>query len=130
MPPAMSAGNPMTVVVNGDLTLTGGYTGYGLLVVTGKLTYSGDSGWKGIVLVIGQGIVEETPGTGGEFDGAFFVARAISIGGGGGTVLGPASYTVDSTTGGKGIYYDSCWVTKAQKPIKYKVLSFHEIPYP
>src|SRR6267142_1078236 len=134
MPPAMSFSNPMTVMGNGDLTLSG-YTGYGLLVVTGKLTYSGDSGWKGIVLVIGQGVVEETGSAdGGEFDGAFFVASTVSGGGPGGgggatDTLGPVSYTVASP-GGKGIYYNSCWVTAAQKPITYKILSFHEIPYP
>jgi len=133
MPPAMSSSTPKTVVVDGDLTLSG-FTGYGLLVVTGKFTYS-HSGWKGIVLVIGQGVVEETSSgsTDGEFDGAFFVARTVSGGGGGGggvtDTLGPASYTVTSASG-KGIYYDSCWVAKAQKPITYKVLSFHEIPYP
>jgi hypothetical protein len=77
------------------------------------------------VLVIGQGVVEETGSLdGGEFDGAFFVANT-----GNGTTLGPASYTV-ANPGGKGIYYNSCWVIKAQKPIKYAVLSFHEIPYP
>lgn len=127
MPSAMLVSNPQTVVVKGDLTLSG-YTGYGLLIVTGKLTYTGDSGWKGIVLVIGQGVVEETGSTdGGEFDGAIFVAKIIT--GAGGDVLGPASYTVASP-GGKGIYYNSCWVAAAQKPVKYKVLSFHEIPYP
>jgi hypothetical protein len=127
MPGGMSFANPQTVVVNGDLTLTG-YTGYGLLLVTGKLTYSGDSGWKGIVLVIGQGVVEETgSANSGEIDGAVFVANVNN--GVGIPTLGPASYTV-ANPGGKGIYYDSCWVAKAQKPISYKVLAFHEIPYP
>jgi hypothetical protein len=128
MPSAMSFSNPMTVVVNGDLTLTG-YTGYGLLVVTGKLTYARDSGWKGIILVIGQGIVEETNSGSApldaEIDGAVFVANTVGSGGS----LGPASYTI-AGPGGKGIYYDTCWIAKAQKPIKYEALSFHEIPYP
>ncbi len=69
--------NPMTVVVNGDLTLSG-YTGYGLLVVTGTFTFSGDSGWRGIVLVIGNGTVVETgSGSGGEIDGAMVVANTV-----------------------------------------------------
>jgi hypothetical protein len=122
MPSAMTAANPMTVVVNGDLTLTN-FTGYGLLVVTGKLTYADDSGWKGIVLVIGQGVVDQNgSGSGnGEFDGALFVANTN------GASLGTATYTVSS---GKGIYYDSCWIAQALSPSSYKVLSFHEIPYP
>src|SRR6266481_3762579 len=36
MPVGMSATNPMTVVVNGNFSMTGNYTGYGLLVVTGN----------------------------------------------------------------------------------------------
>jgi hypothetical protein len=128
MPSAMTSANPMTVMVNGDLTLTN-FTGYGLLVVTGKLTYADDSGWKGIVLVIGQGVVEQNgSGSGnGEFDGALFVAKVNSGGGGGGSSLGTATYTVSS---GKGIYYDSCWIAQALTPVSYKVLSFHEITPP
>ncbi len=115
--------NPMTVVVNGDLTLSG-YTGYGLLVVTGTLTYSGDSGWRGIVLVIGNGTIVETgSASGGQIDGAVVVANTT-----GGT-LGAATWSVDHP-GGDGVYYDSCWVSAAQKPNRYKVLSFREIPYP
>jgi hypothetical protein len=114
---------PMTVVVNGDLTLSS-YTGYGLLVVTGTFTFSGDSGWRGIVLVIGNGTVVETgSGSGGEFDGAMVVANTV-----GGT-LGTSSLTMDHP-GGKGVHYDSCWIAAVQKPNKYKVLSFREIPYP
>lgn len=133
MPAGMSFSSPMTVVVNGDLTLNG-YTGYGLLVVTGTLNYSGDSGWKGLVLVIGQGAMNETGSAAdtGEFDGAVFVANTTGGGGGGGGIsLGPASYTISgSGGGGKGIYYDSCWIANSLKPISYKVVSFHEIPYP
>jgi len=55
MPNAMSATNPMTVVVDGDFSMSGNYTGYGLLVVTGNFSYSGTTGWNGIVLVIGDG---------------------------------------------------------------------------
>lgn len=115
--------SPMTVFVDGDLTLSG-YTGYGLLIVTGTLTYSGDSGWRGIVLVIGNGTVAETgSGSGGEIDGALVVANTV-----GGT-LGATFLTVDHP-GGKGVYYDSCWIAAVQKPNKYRVLSFREIPYP
>ena len=123
MPPAMNAGNPMTVVVNGDLSLSG-FTGYGVLVVTGTLTYTGDSGWRGIVLVVGQGIIVETgSASGGEFDGAVVVAN---ISGG---AFGTTSWSVDSP-GGSGVFYDSCWIAAVQKPTKYKILSFREIPYP
>ena len=43
MPATMSATNPMTVVVNGDLDFTGwSGTGYGVLLVTGTFTYDPD----------------------------------------------------------------------------------------
>ena len=127
MPPSMSSSNPMTVYVNGDLSLSS-FTGYGLLVVRGNLTYTGDSGWKGIVIVLG-GTMQETnsAGTPGEFDGAVYLANLT--GGGGGVTLGQPTYTV-ANNGGKGIYYDSCWVAASLKPTSYKIVSFREIPYP
>jgi hypothetical protein len=36
--------NPQIIYVNGDLTITGNTTGYGILVVTGTLTIKGTSG--------------------------------------------------------------------------------------
>lgn len=127
MPSAMSPTNPMTVYVNGDLSLTG-FTGYGLLVVRGNLTYTGDSGWKGIVIVLGGTIQETNSASTGEFDGAVYLAN-LTVSGGGGVSLGAPTYNV-ANNGGKGIYYDSCWVNAAEKPYTYKVLSFREIPYP
>ncbi|GAC1634221.1 MAG: hypothetical protein NVS9B14_10070 [Candidatus Acidiferrum sp.] len=128
MPPAMSSSNPMTVYVDGDLSLTG-FTGYGLLVVRGNLTYTGNSGWKGIVIVLGGRMEEVGSLDGGEFDGAVIVVNLTVGGGGGGVTLGPPTYIVASP-GGKGIYYNSCWVNTAEKPYMYKVVSFREVPYP
>ena len=129
LPGAMSASNPMTIYVNGDLSLTG-FTGYGLLVVRGNLTYDGASGWKGIVVVLG-GTMEEVGSldSNGEFDGAVILANLATGGGGGGLTLIRPTYVV-SSPGGRGIYYDACWVNAAEKPYTYKVLSFREIPYP
>jgi len=42
--------------------------------------------------------------------------------------LGPALVDFSSMPGGVGIYYDSCWINRAQPPLTYKVLSFREIP--
>lgn len=127
MPSTMSSSNPMTVYVNGDLSLNS-FTGYGLLVVKGNLTYTGDSGWKGIVIVLGGTITEtgslNAPPGYGEFDGAVYLANLT-----GGASLGAPTYIV-ATPGGKGVYYNSCWISSSLKPISYKILSFREIPYP
>lgn len=132
--PAMSASNPMTVVVNGNLTLNGsiggGQSGYGLLLVTGTLTYHPSAGWNGIVLVVGQGnvVLAGHHGSGGLI-GSVFVAQTRDNSGN----LLPnlaASFAEEYSGGaaGAGIVYSSCQVRTAQGPLTYKVLSFHEIP--
>lgn len=124
-PPSMSATAPATVAVNGDLDLsTWTGTGYGVLLVTGTLTYNPSSTWNGLVLVIGLGNVVSTGSGGGGFFGAVLVAKTRDAGG----LLpnfGPASWVA---SGGATIKYSSCWVNLAQPPISYKILSFREIP--
>jgi len=130
LPSQMSASNPMTVVVNGDFSMTGNYTGYGLLVVTGNFAYSGDSGWKGIVLVIGNGTTTFLGNGGGnnEFDGAILVANIKDSSGNLLNSLGANNFNI-SGGGGNGVYYNSCWINAAQSPSTYKILSYREIPY-
>jgi hypothetical protein len=121
---------PMTVVVNGDLTITAWHgTGYGVLVVTGTLTYDPDATWNGIILVIGQGQFISTRAGSGQINGAVLVARTRDSSGHLLPTLGAASYT--QTGGGLGIYYSTCWlnaVAGPQRPMKYQVLSYHQLP--
>ncbi len=132
--PLMSASTPMTIVVNGNLNLSGWHnSGYGLLLVTGTLYYDPDASWNGIVLVVGQGIFSSSKNGVGGFNGAVFVAQTRDSSGNllSGTSLGPAffgSQTSYGSTPGFGINYSSCLVQSAQGPLTYKVLSFHEIP--
>jgi hypothetical protein len=128
----MSPTNPMTIVVNGDLTLNGWHaTGYGILLVTGTFTYDPDAYWDGIVLVIGKGVLHTYQGGVGQFNGAVFLATTVDSSG---NPLPPASplgspyFDFTSGAGGAGVYYSSCLVSWAQTPLSYKVLSFHEIP--
>jgi len=140
--PTMSAANPMTIVVNGNLSLNGWHhAGFGLLLVTGTLTYDPDASWNGIVLVVGQGIfISANSGYGG-LNGAVFVATTRDSSGyllPPGTSLGSACFGSQSSctgfgggfgsTPGFGIIYNSCSISSAQGPLTYKVLSFREIP--
>ncbi len=139
--PTMSAGNPMTIVVNGDLDLNGWHnTGYGLLVVTGAFRFDPDASWNGLILAIGQGIYSSSKnGTGGVI-GAVLVAKTRDSSGNllAGNSLGAACFGSQNTCAGSGgsfgsspgfgIIYNSCWVQTAQGPLSYKVLSFREIP--
>lgn len=131
LPGAMSATNPMTTVVNGNLTLSGWHgTGYGLLLVTGELTYDPDASWDGLILVIGTGKVYSYQGGAGQFLGAIFVAKTTDASGNplpSGSALGSPFFDFTSGSGGSGIFYSSCWVQASQPTSGYRILSFHEI---
>ncbi len=49
--------DPKVTLVNGDLSLGGGFNGGGLLVVTGSLSGNGNITWNGLIFVIGKGEV-------------------------------------------------------------------------
>jgi hypothetical protein len=128
-PLGMSATNPQTIVVNGNLDLTGWHSqGYGLLVVTGNLIYDPDASWYGIVMVIGKGIVTGNHSGSGEFDGTVLVVQTLDPATGVPLAsLGQSRMTLNSSMGGKGIYYSTCWIKNSLPSSGYKVLSFHEI---
>lgn len=132
MPSAMSATNPMTIVVNGDLTLNGWHaTGYGVLLVTGTFTYDPDAYWDGIVLVIGKGEIYSHQGGVGTINGALFLAKTVDASGNPlppSSPLGAPYFDYTSGAGSYGVNYSSCAVQWAQSTLTYKVLSFHEIP--
>ena len=121
-----SAANPQITVVKGDLTLSSGGTGYGILVVTGNFTFSGDWGWRGVVLVIGQGNLQENGGGNNEFDGAMLVAKTLDGAGNPLAALGTPTLNWNGG-GGNGVFYDSCWINNATAGTTYKVLGFREI---
>ena len=136
IPDLGTSSDPVTTVVQGDLTL--GFpssegavqlSGYGLLLVTGKFTLYGNASWHGIVLVIGQGDVEVPSYGYGEIDGAMLVAKTRDNSNTLLPSLGPVTFNVTQPTNGNiGFYYDSCWVQAAlPNGTTYKVLSFHEI---
>jgi hypothetical protein len=131
MPATMSASNPMTIVVNGNLTFNGWHsTGYGLLLVTGDFTYDPDASWDGIVLVIGTGKIYSHQSGNGQFLGAMLLARTLDASNNPlppGSPLGSPFFDFTSSSASNGIYYSSCWVQAAQPIVNYKVLSFHEI---
>lgn len=137
MPAAMSATNPMTIVINGDLVINGWHhDGYGLLLVTGELTYDPDSFWHGIILVIGKGWFHayQGSGTGGHIEGALFIAQTVDRTNGSPlATLGPSQFDFTSSSLNNsgsnypGVYYSSCWIQAAMPAAGYQVLSFHEI---
>src|SRR5713226_6743606 len=135
LPDLGTSSSPVTTVVQGDLTLgfassSGAVqvSGYGLLLVTGKLTLYGNVSWHGIILVIGQGEVEEPSFGSGEIDGAILIAKTRDASNALLQSLGSVTFNMQPTNGNFGFWYNSCWVQAAQPSgSAYKVLSFHEI---
>lgn len=133
----MSSTNPMTVVINGNLDVTNWTgTGYGTLLVIGNFTYDPATTWYGIVLVIGQGQINNTDiGQSRWMNGAVFVAQTRDASGNllGGKIGGASvTFTPDmgrfpSPPQPMGIRYNSCWIQRAQPTSGYRILSFHEV---
>ena len=126
----MSSTNPLTVVVNGNLDVSNwAGTGYGLLLVIGKFTYDPDTTWNGIVLVVGQGQVNNSQnGQYEEINGAMFVAKTRDASGNLLTGrIGGGNVSFLDAMQGNGIRYSSDCINKSRPTAGYKILSFHEI---
>jgi hypothetical protein len=67
-----SVDSPMFTFVDGDCTLTGGS---GVLVVTGTLTLQGNPNFKGIILVLGDGVLNRNGGGNGDILGGITIAK-------------------------------------------------------
>lgn len=63
--------NPKFTFIDGDATLV---EGSGLLVVTGTLTSDGNTGFKGVILVLGEGVFERNGNGNADTLGAIVVA--------------------------------------------------------
>jgi hypothetical protein len=96
---------PQFTFVDGDATLT---SGSGMLVVTGKLTMRGNTNFKGVILVLGDGVLERDGGGSGEILGGITIAR---FGRTSGDFLAPTFTT--NGGGNSTIQYDSASLSSA-----------------
>lgn len=87
--------NGLFTFVDGDATLTND-GGKGLLIVTGTLNITGSKAFDGLVLVLGDGVVNRSGGGSATNYGAFVVARFLSTGG----FLNPTFVSSGSGTSG------------------------------
>jgi len=96
---------PQFTFVDGDATLT---SGSGMLVVTGKLTMRGNTNFKGVILVLGDGVVERDGGGNGEILGGLTIAKFDRTSG---NFLAPTFTT--NGGGNSNIQYDSASLSSA-----------------
>jgi hypothetical protein len=100
---------PKITYVNGDFNF-GSNSGAGVLVVTGTLNITGNSSFDGLILVIGQGVLSESGGGGGQFNGSIFLAKTNSSVSPYTQLATLASPLIAWNGGGtNGIQYNSCW---------------------
>ena len=98
--------NGLFTFVDGDATLPN-EGGKGLLVVTGTLNMSGSKTFDGLVLVLGDGVINRSGGGSDTNFGAFVVARFLSSGG----FLNPTF--VSSGSGSSGVQLDRNSIRRA-----------------
>ena len=67
-----SVDSPMFTFVDGDCTLAGGS---GVLVVTGTLTLQGNPNFKGVIMVLGDGVLIRNGGGNGDILGGITIAK-------------------------------------------------------
>jgi hypothetical protein len=72
--------DPRITVVHGNLQISGGVSGGGLLIVTGDLVCSGPFAYSGLILVIGSGNLNLS-GAGILLEGSVFAANLVGAGG-------------------------------------------------
>src|SRR5688572_12871291 len=96
---------PQFTFVDGNATLT---QGSGFLVVTGKLTMRGNTDFKGIILVLGEGVLERDGGGNGEILGGITIAKFDRASG---NFLAPTFTT--NGGGNSNVQYDSASVRNA-----------------
>lgn len=121
--------NPVVNVVTGDASLSS-FSGAGILLVEGNLSFSGKPNYSGLILVIGKGNLQFSGGGNGVIDGAVLVANLYDSGGHLITSGAPGAPTIGFSGGGSmTIQYDSCWVAAMNQATPYKSLGVRELAY-
>ena len=120
--------NPLITYVNGDFNY-GNASGAGVLIVTGTLSINGNANFNGLVLVIGQGIFNESGGGNGGFNGTIFIAKTNSPVSPYSQLATMGSPSIAWNGGGNSqVQYNSCWANIGNS-LHYLVISTHEEMY-
>jgi hypothetical protein len=118
--------NPKITYITGDAVLSGGA---GVLVVTGTLTFNGNTNFDGLIMVIGQGVMNVKGGGGGQVNGEVLIANTNSHSAPYGQLATLGSPTLNWTGGGSNfIQYNSCWADYGSF-INYQLIASREEMY-
>ncbi len=115
--------NPLITYCEGDCTIGGGNSGAGLLIVKGRLDFNANFSYRGLMLVVGDGVFDQTGSANSAILGGVFVAKTIDNGD------GTWSYGEPSLTiaGNSDFYYQNSGVRLAYGLIPMKQLGWRQI---
>jgi hypothetical protein len=119
---------PRITYAEGDATISGTTNGYGILVVTGTLTITGNFAWDGIVIAIGEGTIDFSGGGNGTINGGIYVARTRDDSGNLLSALGQPSFHWGGG-GGNGLRYNSCYVSNGAQSQAFRIITYREMTY-
>lgn len=113
---------PLIVVAEGDLTLSGSGSGTGLLVVKGRLEYNGAYNWDGLIMVVGEGNVD-FGGANKSVVGGLFVSNLVDDG------TGKSTYGIPSVTlgGNSNFFFKGDSIRMAMSLLPFKMVGWREI---
>jgi PilX N-terminal len=125
---SVSPWNPQITYVNGDFDM-GNASGAGILVVTGTLSFNGNANFNGLILVVGQGNMQESGGGNGGFNGSVFLAKTKSSTSPYSELATLGSPTIGWNGGGNSfIQYNSCWANWGNQ-VRYTPIATREEMY-
>ena len=125
-----AANDHQVTVVHGDLDF-GPADGYGILLVRGSLTVSGNFSWTGLILIIGQGELHWNGGGNGVVTGGIFLAKTRDTPYNGNAVGDQLADRGDVIAdfnggGGNGILYNTTAISDANASFPYAPISIRE----
>jgi PilX N-terminal len=125
---SVSPWNPQITYVNGDFDM-GNASGAGILIVTGTLSFNGNASFNGLILVVGQGNMQESGGGNGGFNGSVFLAKTKSSASPYSELATLGSPTIGWNGGGNSfIQYNSCWANWGNQ-VRYTPIATREEMY-
>jgi hypothetical protein len=126
--PVGTNANPQITYVDGDFNY-GTSSGAGVLIVTGTLSFNGAATFNGLILVIGQGVMTESGGGSGGFNGMVFVAKTHSSTSPYPQLAALGAPLISWNGGGSSfVQYNSCWANIGNT-MRYSVVAKREEMY-
>ena len=126
--PVGTNADPQITYVDGDFNY-GNSSGAGVLIVTGTLSFNGAASFNGLILVVGQGVMTESGGGNGGFNGMVFIAKTHSSTSPYSQLATLGAPQISWNGGGSSfLQYNSCWANIANT-MRYSVVAKREEMY-